>query len=390
MKVLIIGGGIGGPVAAMALQRAGIEAEVFESHAGPGEHIGLFLTLAVNGMRMLRRVGAIDAVLREDVIPTPRMEFHSTTGKRLGSVSNGWLDPETPGITLTRGALQKALLEEAERQGVAVRYGARLRDWEETANGVVAHFEDGTKAQGDVLVGADGIHSRVRAHLLPDGPAPDFTGLLNVGGFVKRSELSATPDHMHMLWGKRAFFGWTVRPNGEAWWFANVGADREPTRDELKTPGTERWKVRLQELFAGDPPFISKLIEQTARIDATPIHDLRTLPRWHSGRAVLLGDAAHAVSPSAGQGASLAMEDAVALALCLLDGRSHDEAFARYESMRRARAERIVADGRRRGVYKAPGNPVSLYLRDLFMPLALRVFARESALSWIYDYDLPE
>lgn len=189
-----------------------------------------------------------------------------------------------------------------------------------------------------------------------------------------------------MVWGRRAFFGYTVRPGGEAWWFANLGLQREPGREELAAVSTGDWKRRLGGLFAADPPFIAELIERTDEIGATPIHDMPSLAAWHRGRAVLLGDAAHAVSPSAGQGASLAMEDAIVLAKCLRDVGTPDRAFARYEALRRERAEKIVASGRKRGTYKALDSRAAVFLRDLFMPLALRVFATEKAMAWIYDY----
>lgn len=148
------------------------------------------------------------------------------------------------------------------------------------------------------------------------------------------------------------------------------------------------WKRRLGALFAEDPPFIRGLIDGTDDIVATPTHDMPSLPTWCRGRVALLGDAAHAVSPSAGQGASMAMEDAMVMAKCLRDIDVPEQALARYEELRRPRAERIVANGRMRGKYKAPEGRAALFLRDLFMPLALRLFATEKAMSWIYEYEV--
>ncbi|HEU4327535.1 MAG TPA: NAD(P)/FAD-dependent oxidoreductase [Roseiflexaceae bacterium] len=389
MRAIIIGGGIGGPLAAVALQRVGIEATVYEAHDGPAESLGLFLGLGINGMRVLRQLGLLDAVLRTDCIPTPAMVFSSATGKRLGAAPNGWLDPHTPSITLMRGALQSALADEARARGIAICYGKRFRSFTEQDGRVVTLFDDGSTAEGDLLLGADGIRSRVRAAMLPDGPEPSYVGLLNLGGVVQQSDLPATPGEMHMVWGKRAFFGYTVRPGGEAWWFANLGMRQEPRRQELAARSTEEWKGMLCELFAGDAAFISALIRRTETIGATPIHDLPSLPRWSTGRAALLGDAAHAVSPSAGQGASMAMEDALMLAVCLRDTPDPQQALCRYEQLRRPRAERIVASGRARGNYKALRSRAAVFLRDLLMPLAFRLFATERSLAWIYDYEIP-
>jgi len=389
MKAIIAGGGIGGLVTAVALQRAGVEATVYETGPAPAEHRGLFLGLGVNGMRVLRDLGLLEAVLGADTIATPDMVFTSWTGKRLGTISNGRLDARTPSFTIMRGKLQRALADEVQRRGIEIQYGHRIVGYEEHASAVVARFEGGMAAAGDILIGADGIRSRVRQVLSPDAPAPSYTGLLNLGGVVRVTSLPPTPGEMHMVWGRRAFFGYTVRSDGVVWWFANTGAEREPSRDELAMITTAEWKARLRALFVDDPAFISGLIEATEEIGGLPIHDMPSIPRWHSGRVALVGDAAHAVSPSAGQGASLALEDALMLARCLRDDREPARAFARYEALRRPRAERIVAAGRRRGAYKAPANRAVVYVRDLLMPIAFRLFATERTMSWVHDYEIP-
>lgn len=388
MNVIIIGGGIGGPVAAMALQRAGIPATVYEAHDGPAGARGLFLGLAVNGLRVLRTLALADPVLRADAIATPRMVFSSGTGRHLGTVSNGWLDPRTPSITVMRSALQRALADEARRRGIEIRYGRRFVAYAEDGARVVAHFQDGSEARGDVLIGADGIHSRVRAVLAPDAPGPHYTRLVNVGGIAPDSGLPATPDTMHMVWGKRAFFGYTVRPGGEAWWFANLGMRRQPSREALAAVPAEEWRQDLRALFADDVAFIRTLIDRTEHIGGYPIHDMPPLPRWHRGAVGLLGDAAHAVSPSAGQGASLAFEDALMLAKCLRGGARPEAALARYEELRRRRAERIAIAGRRRGAYKALESRAAIWLRDHVMPVVFRFFATEKSMSWMHDYEI--
>jgi FAD-dependent urate hydroxylase len=386
MRALIIGGGIAGPVAAVALRRAGIEAVVYEAHDGPADSKGLFLGLGVNGMRALAELDLLEPVLRAPTIPTPRMEFHSTTGRRLGVVSSGRLEDGTPSFTLSRGALQTALAEAAEARGIRIEYGKRLAGYSEVGGSVTAVFDDGSRADGELLIAADGIHSLVRRLMSPNAPGPSYTGLLNLGGFLVDSGLDPTPDTMQMVWGRRAFFGYTVRPDGEAWWFANIGEREEPSPASLAAISPEAWRERLLDLFAEDPPFIRQMIQRTPEIGATPIHDLPSIPRWQRGRAVLVGDAAHAVSPSAGQGASLAVEDALMLARCLRDVAPPGSALERYEALRRPRAERIVAAGRQRGAYKAPANRAALWLRDRLMPLVLRYLATEERMAWIYDY----
>src|SRR5690606_19391563 len=118
MRAVIIGAGIGGPAAAVALRRAGIEPVLCAARPAPAGSAGLFLSLGINGMHVLRELGLLDAVLRRDVIPSPWLEFTSATGKRLGAVPMGRLDERTPSVTLMRGALQQTLVEAAWDRGV--------------------------------------------------------------------------------------------------------------------------------------------------------------------------------------------------------------------------------------------------------------------------------
>jgi len=386
MRAIVVGAGIGGPVVAIGLQRAGLEVTLCEALPGPAEHRGLFLGLGINGMRVLRHLDLLDVLDGIDTIPTPLMRFFSTTGRELGSVSNGWLDATHPSVTVMRGALHAALAQEAERRGVRLLYDKRFRSLSQGSSTVTARFEDGDEREADLLIGADGVWSRVRSAAGME-VRPSFTGLLNIGG-RSRSVRPPTSGEMHMVWGKRAFFGYTIREGGEAWWFANLGAAEEPGRGALESVSDQAWQSRLLDLFSADPPVITELLTNAQEIGAYTIHDLPSLPTWCKGRVALIGDAAHATSPSSGQGASMALEDAITLAKCVRDIGVNERALQRYEQLCRARAERIVAEGRRRGAYKAPSGPVTLFLRDLLMPLGMKLFATEASLAWIYDHDI--
>jgi len=385
-KALIIGGGIGGPVAAMALQRAGLEPVVYEAYERPADFTGFFLNTASNGLAALREIG-VEVARRADGFPMPRMVMWNGAGKRLGEVANGVrLEDGTVSVCVKRGLLQRALREQALDRGITVEYGKRLESYEVTEGGVVARFADGSHAAGDILVGADGIHSRTRQLLNPDAPRPSFTGLVGVGGYSHHPAIAPTTGTQHFVFGKRAFFGYLVRESGELWWFANLHRDTEPTREELAGVSTAEWQRRLAELFADDAPFIREIIANTVgEIGAHPVHDMPTSSVWHRGPVVLIGDAVHATSPSAGQGASMAVEDAVVLAKCLRDLPDPTSAFTAYERLRRERVEKVVGYSRKRGNSKTAG-PVGRVFRDLMMPLVLKVFASEKAHAWMYRY----
>jgi 2-polyprenyl-6-methoxyphenol hydroxylase-like FAD-dependent oxidoreductase len=387
---LIVGGGIAGTVAAIALHEAGWQPRIFEGHAAGADERGVFLTVAVNGLNALRDLG-----LRPDRVlaagyPTPALVLGNGAGRRLAEMPLGGPTPDgTTTTTIKRADLYAALRAAAAERGIPIAYARRLVDLRESADEVTAAFADGSTATGDLLVGADGLHSRTRMVLNPDGPAPRYLGLLNAGGFTAApvaADLDRTPGLMHMDFGKRAFFGWSVAPDGSVWWFAN------PPRKRPVRPGeftAESWKTHLLELFADDATPAAAIIRATDEaLGPWNTDDLPRVPVWRTGRCVLVGDAAHAVSPSSGQGASMAIEDAVVLGRCLADGRGRAGALdlAGYEQQRRGRVEKVVAYGRRSGSSKIAG-PVGAVVRDALTPLIMKlVYRRGDPQAWILDH----
>ncbi len=386
---LIIGGGIAGPVAAMALRQAGIEATVAEAHPQGAGGIGVFLTLASNGIDALRTIGADGSPLAAG-FPTPGITLRSTTGKNLGAARTGLSLPDgTTSHTLKRAALYKAIHDEATSRGVVVEHGKRLIKAEQQGDKVRALFEDGSDATGDVVIGADGIHSVVRKLIDPNAPEPTYAGLINLGGYARGVDVDAEPGSYTMIFGKRAFFGYALAPDGEVWWFANVPRGEEPARGEVEAITAEQWQHELAELYAEDAGPAARLVQASDPADimpASPTHSLAHLPAWHAGRMVVIGDAAHAPTPSSGQGASLAIEDAVVLAKCLRD-LPHEQAFAAYERLRRARVERIAKVAARVNSSKAAG-PVARVFRDAVLPAILKLTANSKQVTQQYRYHI--
>jgi 2-polyprenyl-6-methoxyphenol hydroxylase-like FAD-dependent oxidoreductase len=382
----VIGCGVAGPAVAMALQRAGLYAAIYEGHPGPADNLGVFLNLASNGLGALR---ALDVAVPVDraAFPTPRMVMWSGSGKRLGEVTNGLaLADGTASMTVARGVLHRVLRQAAAERGIPIAFGKRLVGIEDTDGRVQARFLDGTSVSGDILIGADGLHSLVRHHVAPGAARPRYTGLLSLGGVARGLSLPPTPDVFQMIFGAAAFFGYTVRPSGDTYWFANIGRREEPSRAELATVTAEQWRGELLRLCAADAgPMRAIIAAAQDGFGAYPIHDMPTVTPWHRGRVVILGDAAHATSPSAGQGASLAIEDAVTLGRCLRDLPEPEQAFEAFSALRRKRVERVVAYAARIGRTKIPG-PIGRRIRDAVMPFALKHFAKPSAQAWVYDY----
>jgi 2-polyprenyl-6-methoxyphenol hydroxylase-like FAD-dependent oxidoreductase len=388
MKALIIGGGVAGPVTAMALQRAGIEAAVYEAHVPTDGEAGSYLTVATNGLDALRAIGADGPVLAAG-FPTPTNLLLAATGRRLGAVSNGGvLADGTVSHTIRRARLYQALDDEAAARGIRVEHGRRLVGAEPTpGGGVTATFADGGTATGDLLVGADGVHSVTRRLLDPAAPEGRYVGLVNFGGYTPGAGDGVEPGAWHMIFGRRAFFGYVADPAGGTVWFANVPRPAVTPAERAAT-SADQWRRRLVELFSGDAGPAARLIEAgELQLAADNTHDLQRVPTWHRGPMVIVGDAAHAPSPTSGQGASMAAEDGVVLAQCLRDLPSVPEALAAYEHRRRARVERIVAQGARTSSAKTPGR-IGRVVRDLALPLVFKLLVTDRSMAWIYGHHI--
>src|SRR4051812_16873673 len=220
-KAVVVGGGVAGPVAAMALQRVGYEATVYEAYPGPADDVGAFLTLQVNGVAALRVLGAAEAVHGVG-FPTTSMRFRSGAGKLLGEVGTGEpLDDGTEAVTLRRSELYRALRDEAVRRGVRIDYGKRLVDAAPTPTGVRAGVADGSAVEGDLLIGADGIRSRVREVIDPTAAPARYVPVLSTGGYAPPQPTDARPGQFEMVFGKRSFFLYPLAPDGSVWWGAN-------------------------------------------------------------------------------------------------------------------------------------------------------------------------
>jgi len=380
---LVIGGGIAGPVAAMALQLAGIQATVYEAYSGSAVGVGAGLSLAPNGMDALDVVG-----LRELVAPigTPMtgIEMQDWKGRRLGEFGN---PPGVPPMQLVwRADLYRVLYAEAARRGIDIEHGKRLVSATESADGVTAHFADGSSATADVLIGADGIHSTVRGLIDPGAPDPDYAGLISFGARVRDCGLPSTGGTMPMSFGKRAFFGYQVYDDASALWFVNLPHDEPLSQTEAQRTPSADWLALLRSSFAADRTPAQRLIGLTDPRELMVVGSMENMPRvprWSRGRMVLVGDAAHAPSSSSGQGASLSIESAVELARCLRD-LPHAQAFAAYEGLRRPRAEKIIAATTRKNSAKAAG-PVGRVVNAW----ALRVFSRlvkPEKLAWMFQH----
>jgi len=370
-KALIVGAGIAGPVAALALRRAGIDSVVYEARPRSGDGVGAMLAIAPNGLAALKLLGA-DRALQALGQPIRTMVMTDGRGKRIGEIPG--LAGLPPNWVVDRVEFGRALREQAVAEGIRFERGKRLLDADETSAAVTARFDDGSAAIGDVLIGADGIHSVVRKLIDPNAPDPVRVPLLNFGG-VADIPVAARPDAMYFVFGDRGFFGYWLQPDGRTAWFSNLPSATLMTSAQARAVPADEWLRRLRGAYMHDEP-ARVLLQHTAADRLVVLGSMEmmpTLPHWHRGRMVLVGDSAHAPSSSSGQGASLAIESAIELARCLRDVPDVGDAFVAFERHRRVRVEQVAARAAKTNQSKTLG-PVARTLMRLLMPVAMRTF----------------
>lgn len=382
---LIAGGGIAGPTAGIALTQAGIDATVYEAHQTSASGVGGALSIAPNGLDALDAIGASDAVRRVGT-PITSIVLQSWTGRTLAEFGT---PPGMPTMQfVSRSDLYCSLAAEAHSRGVRMVHGKRLVDVAEHADGITACFADGSSADADVLIGADGIRSTVRSLIDPAAPQPDYAGLISFGAHVDHLDLPSTGGKMYMSFGRRAFFGYQVFDNASGLWFVNLPREEPISYAAAMACDADIWLRELAATFRDDRTPAALIIERTNPADLLitgPVESMPKVATWSRGRLVVIGDAAHAASSSSGQGASLAIESAVQLARCLRD-LPYERAFARYEELRRKRVERIIAAAARTNSNKAAG-PVARVVRDRLMPVTMKLTTPEKA-TWQYDHHI--
>jgi len=326
----IVGAGIGGLAAALALHQQGIRVNVYERAEQFGE-VGAGISLWPNATRVLKRLGVLDTVVQRG----EHIEYLcicDAAGRTLMRVPTNQY--EVPSVCSYRpdlvGALRSALPEDA------VHLAHTLAAVEERDNQVVATFANGNVATSDILVGADGIHSAVRAATLGKAD-PQYRGYpvwRGIGPMPHRWE----PGRISEAWGYGKRFGIVPTGNGRIYWYATANL---PEGSQLATAAAEMERVAT--LFADWHDPIPEVIANTpaTAVLCNDTYDLAPSRPWHAGRTVLIGDAIHATTPNLGQGGCTAIEDGWVLA-SLLQAKPYAQAFAAFEKARYRRTTRVT------------------------------------------------
>jgi len=383
----IIGAGIAGLTLAIRLRQGGHAVRVFEARSRAELAEGAFLTLAPNGVNALRAIGLAERISSLGM-PTLGFEIMNGQGRELAHIDEREAQRAAgaTSVTLKRSALLYALLDEAEALGVEVHFGHVLTDLKWLDNGVALSFDNGIAVPAPWVAGCDGVWSRTRQLAFPDAPQPVYTGLTGTGGFADLPDVPATGGFMRMVFGDKAFFGYIKQGDGPVFWFDSFPLAEE---EALAKSDPKALATLTCSLHANDPWPVCRIAAAVTDVPrAFPVFDMEHLPRWHDDRIVLVGDAAHAVSPHAGQGASMAIEDAVVLAAAIAAEASPRDAFAAYERLRRERVEYIVRMSRRTGSQKRATGKFALFLRDMILPWVIPIGVRAGHKVHRYRADL--
>ncbi|CAG0997637.1 FAD-dependent urate hydroxylase [Phycisphaerales bacterium] len=355
MRVLIIGGGIGGLAAAAALRARGERVSVYEKSREYRDG-GCGMTIWPNGMLALRRLG-LDSRIADAGWPITQAQIRRPDGDVISVTPVEQVSrlAGAPTIAVHRAALQRTLAD----PGIVprVHFGKRCTGVLQEDEHVAAFFEDGTAARGDLLLGADGLWSSVRDHVT--GPqTPRHLGHALWRGVVSIDDPSLAAGCSFETWDRGARFGMVQIDSRRAYWYAGLSDCPTGTLDMVRPALLERfggWHSPIRAALVRTPQ------DQAVR---TEIYDRPVPSRWHRGRVVLLGDAAHAMTHDLGQGACTAIEDAVALADCIAGSRDLNRALAWYQRVRRARCARLSAQSRRITRICQLSSPLLCWARD--------------------------
>ncbi|MDE0393452.1 MAG: FAD-dependent monooxygenase [Gammaproteobacteria bacterium] len=357
---LVVGAGVGGLAAAIALRESGWNVRIFE-RAARARQLGFGLGMAPNAIAGLRRLGVADTVLARGFAPT-RGEIRRMDGTVLKR-------PEVPSpeallggpmIVASRSALHGALLESVGRD--AVTFGSEITGFTADDGRVTIHAATGDTAEGDMLIGADGVGSATRRVLHPSEPPPRPCGIIAVRGASGAAHhLGDLSGVMYLGPGLESVL---VRSGGTGvYWYLSLAREVVPSDTRDPEAILAHYSPRMDATFRA-------VTSHTEEFRCDELADRDPLPHWGHGVVTLLGDAAHPVLPHTGQGAAQAIVDAVALGQALSDGMSVPDALRSYELERRPKTAVLVAQGRRTARVMRVTNPVACGLLQLAIRLA--------------------
>jgi 2-polyprenyl-6-methoxyphenol hydroxylase-like FAD-dependent oxidoreductase len=363
VKAAIIGAGVGGLSAAIALQQAGIDYEIFEA-APELKPVGAGIVMASNAMQVFQRLGIEKKIMAAglEIINAYGVDqsFKLISGLRVKEKVAARYG--IGNYAFHRGRLQQALLNEID--GKRIKLNKKLANLSHGSRRVILSFEDGLTTDTDLVLGADGIKSVVRKCIFEEMPLR-YSGQTCWRGMTKFTLPADKKFNSYEMWGKRKGlrFGFVPTADHEVYYFTTFFTEAGG-KDE---PG--RVKEDLLRNYSCFGPLPIQIIEATAEenIIRSDLFDLQPMRQWWKGKVALLGDAAHATTPNLGQGGCQAVEDAYVIAQCLKENVCVEGAFEKYQGIRYEKALHVVNLSWSFGKMTNIGNPILQLARDGFM-----------------------
>ena len=348
--VVIIGSGFAGLATAIILKKNGISFRIFESNPSPS-HIGGTVTIFPNGLRILREIGVakkvIEAGARIETAKFQNQRGHHLVWRSMGKAS---IYGE-PTITIKRGILYQILLDEVQKNGIKIEFSKEFFAAYDHDNYAMISFKDGSKVEASLLIGADGANSTVRKLILGKDYKPRFVNLIYYGGFVNDEKyiqkLHLDKHTQYVYVGPSGFFGYSYITNEdyhkpELLWYCYLHQEIRPSRGELSRIELSEVKQKVLAHHRDWHHSIPELIEKTSTSCLASVSEIDPLPTWSKGRLLIIGDAAHAMNPISGQGASTALEDAFLLGKLLSENHPAKNILHEFEGIRRKRVNSIA------------------------------------------------
>ncbi|MDP5275469.1 FAD-dependent monooxygenase [Chengkuizengella axinellae] len=374
-KVIILGGGIAGLSTAIALHRNGINVEVFEK-TEELKPVGAGIMLAPNAIRIFNEWGITDR-LRRYANPLLSTIFYSDKGRVLQKQDLSQLSQQM--YAIHRADLHKVLLKELKT--VPIHLGKRAVNFQQNEHSTTVYFDDGDQVHGDLIVAADGIHSIIRKQLLPNLPI-QYAGYTCWRGVAEYAGSIHLDDELHEIWGANGRFGYVPISKTKVYWYMLVNALPNDKRYSNYTVN------HLIETLPNYPQPVHDILQLTnhENVIKHDIFDIPDLKQYAFERVVLVGDAAHAMTPNLGQGACQGIEDGYSLGRNV--GNQLVNGLKFYEKNRLTRASKISKVSRMAGKLAQLDKPFLCKVRNMLL-LSTPSFINERQSKFLYeDYDV--